>query len=86
VAQGAVVAHLGAVVAHLGTVVAHGSSGGSLGAVVAHWSRHQIVKLQSWVRIQQSPQPTVNCQSLDGLPSGMALRCRLSSEGRQRRI
>jgi hypothetical protein len=43
VAQGAVVAHLGAVVAYLGTVVAylgtvvaHGSSGGSLGAVVAH--------------------------------------------------
>ncbi len=42
-AQGAVVAHLGAVVAYLGTVVAylgtvvaHGSSGGSLGAVVAH--------------------------------------------------
>jgi hypothetical protein len=28
----------------------------------------------------------VDCQSLDGLPSGMALYCRLSSEGRQRRI
>jgi hypothetical protein len=33
-----------------------------------------------------SPQPTVDCQSLDGLQSGMALPCRLSSEGRQRRI
>ncbi len=43
-------------------------------------------KLQSWVQIQQSPQPTVDCQSLDGLPSGMALCCRLSSEGRQRSI
>jgi hypothetical protein len=42
--------------------------------------------LQSWVQIQQSPQPTVDCQSLDGLPSGMALCCRLSSEGRQRSI
>ncbi len=55
------------------------------GAVVAHWQQNQIVKLQSWVRIQQSPQPTVDCQSLDGLPSGMVLPCRLSSEGRQRR-
>ncbi len=45
-----------------------------------------IVILQSWVRIQQTPQPTLDCQSLDGLPSGMALPCRLSSEGRQRRI
>ncbi len=31
------------------------------GAVVVHWQRHEIVKLQSWVRIQQSPQPTVDC-------------------------
>jgi hypothetical protein len=45
-----------------------------------------IVILQSWIRIQQTPQPTLDCQSLDGLPSGMALPCRLSSEGRQRRI
>jgi hypothetical protein len=43
-----------------------GSSGGSL--VMA-----PDCKLQSWVQIQQSPQPTVDCQSLDGLPSGMAL-------------
>ncbi len=56
-----------------------GSSGGSL--VMA-----PDCKLQSWVQIQQSPQPTVDCQSLDGLPSGMALWCRLSSEGRQRSI
>jgi hypothetical protein len=56
------------------------------GAEVAHWKQHQIVKLQSWFQIRQSPQPTVDCQSLDGLPSGMALRCRLSSEGQQRRI
>ncbi len=27
----------------------------------------------------------MDCQSLDGLPSGMALPCRLSSEGRRRR-
>ncbi len=56
-----------------------GSSGGSL--VVT-----PDCKLQSWVQIQQSPQPTVDCQSLDGLPSGMALCCRLSSKGRQRSI
>jgi hypothetical protein len=56
-----------------------GSSGGSLVATPDY-------KLQSWVQIQQSPQPTVDCQSLDGQPSGMALCCRLSSEGRQRRI
>jgi hypothetical protein len=56
-----------------------GSSGGSLVAT-------PDCKLQSWVQIQQSPQPTVDCQSLDGQPSGMALCCRLSSEGRQRRI
>ncbi len=43
-------------------------------------------KLQSWVQIQQSPQPIVDCQSLDWLPSGMALCCMLSSEGRQRSI
>ncbi len=36
--------------------------------------------------IRQSPQPTVDCQPLDGLPSRMVLHCRLSSEGRQRRI
>jgi hypothetical protein len=42
------------------------SSGGSLVAT-------PDCKLQSWVQIQQSPQPTVDCQSLDGLPSGMAL-------------
>ncbi len=65
--SGAVVAHLGAVVAHSGAVVAHlGSSGGSLVAT-------PDCKLQSWVQIQQSPQPKVDCQSLDGLPSGMAL-------------
>jgi hypothetical protein len=45
-----------------------------------------VIELQSWVRIQQSPQPIVDCQSLDGLPSGLALPCRLSSEGWQRRI
>ncbi len=56
-----------------------GSSGGSLVAT-------PDCKLQSWVQIQQSPQPTVDCQSLDGLPSGMALCCRLSSERRQRSI
>jgi hypothetical protein len=56
-----------------------GSSGGSLVAT-------PDCKLQSWVQIQQSPQPTVDCQSLDGLPSGMALCCMLSSEGRQRSI
>jgi hypothetical protein len=56
-----------------------GSSGGSLVAT-------PDCKLQSWVQIQQSPQPTVDCQSLDGQPSGMALCCKLSSEGRQRRI
>ncbi len=56
-----------------------GSSGGSLVAT-------PDCKMQSWVQIQQSPQPTVDCQSLDGLPSGMALCCRLSSEGRQRSI
>ncbi len=56
-----------------------GSSGGSLVAT-------PDCKLQSWVQIQQSPQPTVDCQSLDGLLSGMALCCRLSSEGRQRSI
>ncbi len=56
-----------------------GSSGGSLVAT-------PDCKLQSWVQIHQSPQPTVDCQSLDGLPSGMALFCRLSSEGRQRSI
>jgi hypothetical protein len=35
---------------------------------------------------EQSPRPTVDCPSLDGLPSGMALHCRLSSEGRPMRI
>jgi hypothetical protein len=71
-----------------GAVVAHwweqwwligGSSGGSLVAT-------PDCKLQSWVQIQQSPQPTVDCLSFDGLPSGMALCCRLSCEGRQRSI
>jgi hypothetical protein len=33
---------------------------------VAHWKRHQIVILQSWARIQQYPQPTIDCQSFDG--------------------
>ncbi len=56
-----------------------GSSGDSLVAT-------PDVNLQSRVQIRQSPQPTVDCQSLDGLPSGMVLYCRLSSEGRQRRI
>jgi hypothetical protein len=56
------------------------------GAAVAHWQQHKIERLQSWVRIQQSPQPTVDCQSSDGLPSGMALRISLSSEGWQRKI
>jgi hypothetical protein len=31
------------------------------------------MKLRSWVRIQQSSQTTVDCQSLDTLPSGTAL-------------
>ncbi len=31
-------------------------------------------------------QPTLGCQSLDGLPSGMALPCMLSCEGRHRSI
>ncbi len=86
-AVGAVVAHVGAVVAHVGAVVA------LVGAVVAHCgsSSGSLVatpdcKLQSWVQIQQSPQPTVDCQSLDGLPSRMALCCTLSSEGQQRSI
>jgi hypothetical protein len=47
-----------------------GSSGGSLVAT-------PDCKLQFWVQIQQSPQPTVDCQSLDGLPSRMALCCML---------
>jgi hypothetical protein len=76
-----------------------GSSGGSEGAVVAHREQRWLLgssggpfgatpdcKLQSWVQIQQSPQPTVDCQSLDGQPSEMALCCMLSSEGWQRRI
>jgi hypothetical protein len=33
-----------------------------------------------------SPQPTVDCQSLDRLPSGMALLSMLSSEGQHGRI
>ncbi len=46
--------------------------GGSLvGVVVAHCQQRQTVNLQSQVRIRQSPQPTVDCQSLDGLPSGI---------------
>jgi hypothetical protein len=52
-------------------------SGGSLVAT-------PDVILQSWVRTQQSPQPTVDCKSLDKLPSGLSLPCRLSSEGRHR--
>jgi hypothetical protein len=63
-----------------------GSSGGSLGSSGGSYVATPDYKLQSWVQIQQSPQPTVDCQSLDGQPSGMALCCRLSSEGRQRRI
>ncbi len=52
--------------AHMGVVVA-------LEAVVAHLWHHRTVDLQSWAQIRQSPQPTVDCQSLDGLPSGMVL-------------
>jgi hypothetical protein len=63
-----------------------GSSGGSLGSSGGSLVATPNCKLQSWVQIQQSPQPTMDCQSLDGLPSGMALCCRLSSEGRQRSI
>ncbi len=63
-----------------------GSSGGSLGSSGGSLVATPDCKLQSWVQIQQSPQPTVDCLSFDGLPSGMALCCRLSSEGRQRSI
>ncbi len=41
-----------------------------------HMSRSScgaLVKLQSWVRIQWSPQPTVDCQPSVGLPSGTSL-------------
>ncbi len=74
---GAVVAHLGAVVGHVGAVVAHCRSSGSSLVVTPD------CETASWVRIQQSPQPTVDCQSLAGLPTGMALHFRLSSEWRQ---
>jgi hypothetical protein len=60
-------------------IAAFESSGGSLVAI-------PDCKPAIQVQIRQSPQPTVDCQSLDGLPSGMVLHCRLSSEGRQRRI
>jgi hypothetical protein len=53
------------------------SSGGSLVATP---------DCKTWVPIQQSPQPTVDCQSLDALSSGMVLHYSLSSKGRQRRI
>ncbi len=57
------------------------SSGGALRAVVAQGSRGgSLVVTPDYetavlAQIQQSPQPTVDCQSLDGLLSGMAL-CR----------
>jgi hypothetical protein len=68
-------------VAHRGAVVAHwlGSSGGSLVAT----PDCKTAVLGSNPAIS----PTYSgLLSRDGLPSGMALRCRLSSEGRQRKI
>jgi hypothetical protein len=55
----------------------YGSNGGSL--VVS-----SNCKPPSSPRFE-SPEPIVDCQFLDGLPSGMVLHCRLYSEGRQRR-
>ncbi len=64
----------------------HGSSGGSYGSSGGSLVATPDCKPAVPGSNQQSPQPTVDCQSLDGLPSGMVLHCRLSSEGRQKRI
>jgi hypothetical protein len=82
-------------VAHLGAVVAHwrdkwwliwehwwlifGSSGGSLVATP------DCKPAVPGSNLAISPAYS-GLSSLDGLPSGMVLHCRLSSEGRQRRI
>jgi hypothetical protein len=57
--------------------MASGSSGGSMLATLDC----ETVVLGSNPAI--SPAYTVDCESLDGLPSGVALPCRLSSEGRE---
>jgi hypothetical protein len=71
-----VMAHAGVVAALRGVVVAHGSSEGSC----RRW-RQQTMNLQSRARIRQSPWPTMDCQSLEGLQSGIVLYYR-----QQRRI
>ncbi len=77
---------------HFKLVVAHqeqwwliGSSDGSLEVVVAHWQWHKTINLHCRGLIRQSPQPKVDFQSLDGLPSGTVLNCNLS-QGQQRRV
>jgi hypothetical protein len=68
------------------TVVTLGALWCPLGRSIGSLVVHQTLNLESWVRIPQCTQPTVDCQSLDGLPFRILLHCGLSSERRHRRI
>ncbi len=91
--RGAVVAHWGAVVAHGGAVVAHGEQWWLIGE---QWwlmgsSGGSLVATPDCKTAVLGSNPAISpvysgLLSWDGRPSGMALRCRLSSEGRQRKI
>ncbi len=47
------------------------SGGGSLRSSGSSLVATLTVNLQSQVRFQQSPKPMMDCQSLDGMPTGM---------------